>query len=997
MKNSLIKLTCTVAVFYFGFDISAQKVKDTLGKEKKIDEVVLIGYGTTRKSDLTGSVAVVGGAELEKAPIANVAQALTGKIAGLTVTTTEGSPDAEINLKVRGGTSISQDNNPLIIVDGFPVGSLNDIPSSIIQNITVLKDASSTAIYGSRGANGVILVTTKAGKAGQVRVTLNGYSGYKFLANEIDVLSPLDYAKWQYEFATLIKDVPSYEKFFGPYSTINKYRDFKGADWQKQIYGNTGTYQNTELGVTGGSSKLNFNINLGHYNAEEIQIGSKFKRDNILLNLKSKVNDKIDLGFTFRYSNQRLNGSGANEQNEVSSADSRLRNSVAYSPIIIPGLVTENPDDAEDGYLVNPLTAIRENDQKQEKKNSVLQGSLGYKIIKNLSFNSNFGVEFNRTSTYRFYGRTTYYAGNVPPVALQGLPSLVYTQRSDDKYRISNVLNYDFKSILGDDHSLKLLIGQEYQRFQRNDKTTVINGFTKAFNFQNALDSSSDVAPQNYLNFYSQDDRLLSFFGRVNYDFKNRYILTATLRADSSSKFTPGNRLGYFPSAALAWKINQENFLQDVSWISLLKMRLSYGQSGNNNIPNGLTTQQFVSPLSGLNYINGVLSYLAPTNILANPNLKWETTTTQNIGLDYEFFKGRISGTLDVYKNNTRDLLVSFPINSGGYEFQFRNIGEVENKGLEGSINFDAIKKKDYGLNFGFNMAFNKNNVVSLGTLNNFDAASNWASTIGTDYQVKVGQPFGLMYGYKNDGRYEVSDFNFANGVYTLKTGVVNSSTIVGAVQPGTMKLKDINGDGKVDISDKSIIGDVNPKFTGGFVLNANVKNFDLSASLNFSVGNDVYNANRVEFTTATSSSPDGQYRNLSTEMADGIRWTNIDPNTGATVTDPTALTALNANTKLWSPFMSRYVLTDWAIEDASFLRLNTLTLGYKFPESLSSKVGLSKIRIYATGFNIFVLTNYSGLDPEVSTRRKTPFTPGVDSSPYPKSRQVVFGFNLNF
>lgn len=1000
MKNSLLTLTCTVAVFYFGIDISAQKVKDTIGKEKKIDEVVLIGYGSARKSDLTGSVAVVSGASLDKSPVANVAEALTGKIAGLTVTTTEGSPDAEINLKVRGGTSISQDNNPLIIVDGFEVNSLNDIPSSTIENITVLKDASSTAIYGSRGANGVILVTTKAGKSGKIRVTLNGYSGFKFLAQEIDVLSPLDYAKWQYEYATLTglqKNLDDFKKYFGDYSNINQYQNYQGIDWQKKVYGNTGTYQNTELGVSGGSSTLNFNLNLAHYNSNEIQIGSKYRKDNLSLNLKGKPNDKINFGVTFRYSNYILDGSGANEQNEASSSDSRLKNSVQYSPINVPALTTEDPNASDENYLTNPLLAIRDNDEKQVKRNYVIQGNFGWNLAKNLKFNTDAGLEYYHYNINRFYGSSTYYALNNTPTDYKTQPSVLLGTREDKRFRIANTFNYDFKNILGDDHRLKLLLGQEYTDYQRTDNTSVINGFSKSFTFENAVNLSALGHPSNVNNFVYPDDRLLSFFTRATYDYKGKYLLTATLRADGSSKFTTGNKWGYFPSAALAWKVNEENFLKDVSWINLLKFRLSYGEAGNNNIPTGQTIQNFAAGTSGLNYIDGVTSFLAAGNVLANPDLRWETTTTKNLGFDYELIKGRISGSVDAYKNNTTDLLVQFPLPGSGYLYQYQNIGEVENKGIEGNINIDAIKKQDYGLSLGFNIAFNKNKIISLGALNNFTQNSGWASTaIPDDYIVNVGQPLGLMRGYKSDGRYEVSDFNYVNGVYTLKAGIADASTIVSLknkVQPGDMKLKDLTGDGKVDINDLTTIGNVNPKFTGGFVLNANVKSFDLSASFNFSVGNDVYNADKIAFTTGGAS---GQYRNLSTVMADGTRWTNIDPGTGALVTDPTALAALNANTKLWSPY-SKYVFSDWAVEDGSFLRLNTLTLGYTFPESLVSKLGLTKIRLYTSAANVFVLTKYSGLDPEVSTRRKTPYTPGVDSSPYPKSRQVVFGFNLSF
>jgi len=326
-------------------------------------------------------------------------------------------------------------------------------------------------------------------------------------------------------------------------------------------------------------------------------------------------------------------------------------------------------------------------------------------------------------------------------------------------------------------------------------------------------------------------------------------------------------------------------------------------------------------------------------------------------------------------------------------------MGETQNTGFEATINVVAIEKAKYGLNFSFNMGVNKNRINSLGVMNNFGAATGWASSqIGDDYLIEVGSSLGTMYGYKNDGRYEVADFDYVGGKYVLKTGVTpTATTLVGdgsSLKPGDMKLKDVNGDGVVDLKDKTIIGNVNPKSSGGFVINGNAYGFDLMAAFNWSIGNDVYNADKIEFSTATAS---GEYKNLNSTMADGKRWTNLDPVSGQLVTEPIALAALNANTTMWSPYMRTAIFTDWAVEDASFLRLNTLTLGYTAPEMFTSKLGVSKLRFYLTASNVFVWTNYTGSDPEVSTRRKNPLTPGVDSSPYPRSRQMVFGMNLNF
>lgn len=961
--------------------------------EAKLDEVIVVGYGTSKKSDLTGSVASISGDALKKNPVANVAETLTGRVAGVQVTSTEGSPDADIKIKVRGGGSLTQDSAPLLIVDGFPVNTINDISPSDIENITILKDASATAIYGSRGAYGVVIVTTKSGKDGaKISVNYNVFSGVKRIAKTIDVLRPSDYVNWQYEFALLKNDIPSFERYFGTWQNSSQYNNVQPIDWQREVYGRLGEVLSQDLSVRGGSEKMNFNFNYARYDEKAIMIGSDFLRNNLSLSLKNKVSKKIDLSYTLRYSDTQINGGGANEQKEVSSADSRLRHVVGYSPIAIPELTTDDTDEAISGYLTNPFVAVQDNNRRQLRKNFNMQTSFGWKIIENLQFKSDIGLDNYNYLDYRFYGRSTYYANNVPAAENQRLSSLVISDRKDIRVRNSNTLSYEYKNDIGD--KVKILLGQETIDYRSNEITSTIQGFPKLFTFDNAINLSSQGKPLSVNNYYNPDDKLMSFFGRINYDIQKKYYYTVTYRADGSSKFLGNNKWGFFPSAAAAWKIKEENFLKDVNWINSLKLRASYGFAGNNNIPSGQTIQTLQSYAT--TWINGVPNYWAPSEYMANPDLKWETTVTQNFGLDYDLFKGKVTGSFELYKNLTQDLLIPFNINSS-YTYQWRNMGEVQNSGFEATLNLVAVENKNFGLNFNFNIGVNKNRINSLGVMNNFGISSGWASTaIGPDYLVNVGDSMGLMYGYQSDGRYEVSDFNYTAGIYTLKPGVVNSAYAIGTIRPGSMKLRDINGDGVVNLQDQTVIGNANPKHTGGLVVNANAYGFDLSAAFNWSYGNDVYNANKIEFTSATST-PNGQYRNLGSDMADGARWTNLDPVSGALVTDPTALTALNASTTMWSPFMKQYVFSDWAVEDGSFIRLNSVSLGYTFPKSLIGKIGLSNLRIYATGNNVFVLTKYSGLDPEVSTRRKTPLTPGVDSSPYPRSRQVIFGLNLSF
>jgi len=962
---------------------------------ESLNDVIIIGYGSSKKSDLTGSVVTIGGDELKEQGISNVAETLTGRLAGVQVLSSEGSPDADINIRVRGAGSLTQDSSPLIIVDGFPVNSIADISPTDIENISVLKDASSTAIYGSRGSNGVIIVTTKSGKEGKVSVSYNMFYGLKKIANTIDVLQPQDFVKWQYEYALLDDEPQTYEQYFGLYQDYDQYIGMRGNDWQRQIYGQTGEVQSRDLAIRGGSEKINFNFNYALYDEKAIMIGSDFKRTNLSLALKSKVSDKIDLTYTIRYNDTETNGGGANEQNEVSSADARLRHSVGYSPIPLPGLTTTNTDDAIASYLVNPFVSVNDNQRRQLRKNLNMLAGFSWEIMDNLKFKSDIGLNYTNDLDYRFYGKSTYYANNRPAAENQGLPSLVFSDRKRESFRNANTLNYNFKKIMGDDHGLTVLLGEEMIVTKDNRLTNEVQGFPSDFDFNTTINLTTQGTPLSVDNFNIPDDKLLSFFGRVNYDYKNKYLLTATYRVDGSSKFLGDNRWGYFPSAALAWKINEEEFLKDVDWIDAIKLRVSYGESGNNNIPTGQTLQTFQS--SNTSYLNEIDNYWSASNILANPNLKWETTVSQNFGLDYTLFNGRISGALDVYKNVTKDLLIRFPTPGTGYDSQYRNMGEIQNTGVEASLNIAAIEKENYGLNVSFNIGFNKNRINSLGELEDFGTNTNWASTqIGNDYFVQAGGPIGLMYGYQNDGRYEVSDFDYnpATGQYTLLAGVADNSAVIGEVRPGSLKLKDINGDGIVNVDDNTVIGNANPKHTGGMVLSGYAYGFDFSAAFNWSYGNDIYNANKIEFST---SNQNGQYRNLSTTMADGTRWTNLNPTTGQLVTDPAQLEALNANTSLWSPYMQNYVFSDWAVEDGSFIRLNTLTLGYSIPKSITTQIGVDKLRFYATANNVFIITNYSGLDPEVSTRRRTPLTPGVDYSPYPRSRQLLFGLNVNF
>ena len=559
-----------------------------------------------------------------------------------------------------------------------------------------------------------------------------------------------------------------------------------------------------------------------------------------------------------------------------------------------------------------------------------------------------------------------------------------------------------------------------------NTLTDLVDGLPVFYDATMAWNFMASGVPASSNNKYSADDKLLSFFGRVNYDYLKRYSVGVTLRADGSSKFARGHRWGFFPSAAASWTISNEPWMEGAhNWLDQLKLRYSFGTAGNNNIPSGQLMKEYASSTTA--WISMSQNIFTAGKILNNPDLTWETTYTHNIGLDFSFWQGRLSGSVEVYQNDIKNLLINFPIPGSGYDSQYQNVGSTRNRGIELTLNAPIVQTKDFSLNIGGNIAYNQNRVMDLGGLDAITAQSYWASTeIGDDYIVQVGQPLGNMYGYQMDGFYTTDDLTWDGAKWVLNEGVVDCSSIIGAayLRPGAPKYKDLkhdkpvylDADGKYTedaskaavldengnpvahhyaLTNKSrtIIGNAAPDFTGGFNFSGYYKGFDFSANFNFMIGNDVYNANKIEFT----SSRKYYNRNLLNSMDVANRWTNIDWETGELVNDEYRLEYMNAGKTMWNPAIGNAVFSDWAVEDGSFLRLQSATIGYTLPSKLTEKVHIRKLRIYATGTNLFCLTKYSGYDPEVDTRRSTPLTPGVDYSAYPKSIGFVAGLNITF
>jgi len=994
--------------------------------DKSLDEVVVIGYGTQKKKDLTGSVASVGEKELKDIPVSTMAEALTGKLPGVQVTTTEGSPDAEIKIRVRGGGSITQSNSPLYIVDGFAKDDIKDIAPSEISDVTVLKDASSTAIYGSRGANGVIIVTTKSGGQGKLTLNYTGYAGFKNVTKLLGVLTPYQFAQKQYERAVWDTSNSStaiaseYESVFGSFSDMNLYNYMNPTNWQKETFGRTGSTQNHNLSLTGGNKMVNFNVNYNHVDDKAIMYMSDYHRDNISGKLNIQPINWLKIDLATRYAVTIVDGSGANDQTgtEKSTSDSRVKNAVLYHPVPLKNLLA--PDDNLDAgstvSLYSPLQQTQDNNRYQNTKDFNLNGGLTFNITKDLIFRTTFGMTNTSKIDNRFFGLSSYYVigGGARKVNNAPAPAAYMYNYNTTILQNTNTVNYKKDNIFPS-HNLSVVLGQESYIRKNSYIFNDIEAFPVTDNSFQAWASPLSAQYQYSINFFNPDERLFSYFGRLNYEIKGRYLFAAIFRADGSSKFSNGNQWGYFPSASIGWRISEESFMRGADWISNLKLRASLGQSGNNAIDNSAFLRTYTN--SSNNYLPASMQtpFFTAGDVLANKDLKWETTTTRNGGLDFGFLKNRISGTLEVYSNTTSNVLIKMPISGVGYTYQWQNVGQTANKGVELNINAVAVQTKDFNLSFGFNISANINNVDNLGTLSSYTFNEAWTSmTEGSNsFIVTPGKPVGLIYGFVNDGMYKSDDFSW-NGTkwvmnatkYTTSVTLadnsvihkdangnifVDNSTIDGlSWGPGAMKLKDVNGDGKITDADRQVIGNTNPKHYGAFNINATYKGFDFSTNLNWVYGNSIYNANRIELTSLYYK--DRNMLSLALNSYTQVNWA-----TGARITDAPTLDAVNANVNMWSAPTGRYAITSWAIEDGSFLRLNNLTVGYTLPSKMTKKFYVQKLRIYATGYNLWIWTKYSGYDPEVDTRRTTPATPGVDYSAYPKSHSYNFGVNITF
>lgn len=976
---------------------------------KEVDEVVVIGYQSVKRKNLLASVSSVGARDLKDIPINSAAEALNGRLAGVTATTAEGSPDADVRIRVRGGMSITGDNSPLYIVDGVQVeNGLSALSPQNIQSIDVLKDAAATAIYGARGANGVVVITTKSGRPGKMMVTYNGFIGIKKLARELKVMSPYQYVLYQSERSRgSATDSATFLKNFGTtWDTLANYKSTAPFDWQDELAGRAGITQTHSIAAMGGSKKITYNFGYTYNDDKAIVLNSNYRRHLLNAKIDYKITSKLKAAITARYTHTDVYGAGVSS--EQGSAYSRLRNAVKYRPFLSAGQDIDEIDPLADQNVGNGLSLINPvvlaNSEYRKKTTDVynVTASVSYTIVRNLAFKSTFGYDRNALVDRQFSDSASPYAviqgGRKPIVQLDTVMRNTITN--------SNVLTYTLNNYKGK-HDFDFLVGQETYDLRTESRTSLFKSFPTFIPHDDAFGKTELGVPfTGYPKLGKTRYTNLSFFSRFNYAFMNRYYFSFNVRADGASKFAPGKQWGYFPAGSFAWRVKNEHFMKKVDFISDLKFRAGFGTVGNNRINDYLFLTTFKNDGAYYYGLNGQPVTAYYSSGLVNEALQWESTVSRNIGVDISLLKDRISLSIDYYNNSSKNLLLNVPIASTyGYATQLQNVGRTSNKGVELQLSATIVRKSQFSWTASYNMSFNKNRVEALG-LNQqytFPGPSWGVSGQPNDYIVKIGEPVGAMWGFVTDGFYNVADFDYntVTSVYTLKAGTVTNAGVIGPVQPGSIRFKDMNGDGVIDDKDRTIIGNPTPKFTGGLNQQFTYKNWDMSLFVNFSYGNSVYNANKIEFTNGYTANSnmlaimESRWR-VVTASGQTAQWVNSSNQVVGI--PPDQLAALNANATIWQPLKSAgaFYPSSWAIEDGSFLRINNLTIGYSVPVKNLIRRKMSKLRFYVTANNLAVITGYSGYDPEVSVRNNG-LTPGLDYSAYPKSRTFIFGINASF
>jgi TonB-linked SusC/RagA family outer membrane protein len=990
-----------VLVFrYLGFETqelkvaAQQKINVTLeASNVQLQEMVVVGYGTSRKIDLTGSVASIDVQDLSKTATTNFDQALAGRVSGVQVTSTDGTPGEALNIVIRGGNSITGSNAPLYVVDGIPMETFD--PASIstrdIKSFDILKDASATAIYGSRGANGVIVITTNSGSNdGKTEVAVHVGGGAQYIRNRLEVLSPYEYVKYLQNIAFANDNYvvgTGTTAFNSSWVDPELYRNVKGTSWQDEIF-QTAVVQDYNFSISGGTKKGSFYYSGSYLKQPGTLINTSFQKLNNRLKFSSIISDALSVNAQMTYSHSVRAGL----QISGNSVYSIIRDAVQFRPVDPPGLKPIEEDDENifaDPYQYNPVKSLMNTDQK--RTDDAMSGNiqLQYKFLKNFTLNITGNYLRNLSESSLYYSAETLqaiYGSDGISGSLSRVNSQSLTNSNTLRYNTKIGKNY-FEGLVGNE----IQNGLSFASSLRNTKLP-----TDAFGIYNlGVATGSTIATT-----YKSENALFSYFGRLNFNYGNRYLATMNFRADGSSKFQEQNRWGYFPSFSTAWRISEESFMKNIDQISNMKVRLGWGVTGNNRIGD-FKAYNLMSVSSSSGYVLGTGEVYVPGAFQSNmavPDLRWEVTSQYNAGFDFGFFNSRINGTIDYYLKRTKDLLLDAQMApSTGFLNVQQNVGEVQNSGIELAINTVNFKSKKFSWNSSFNISFNKNKTVKLNSGQDYlliDPKWN-AGFCQTEYQyiTKVGQPVGMIYGLEFDGLYQMDDFTWTNAeTYHPKPTV---STYAGSVHPGLAKYKDQltedtnndgipdKGDGIIDDKDRTIIGNPLPKHIGGFSNDIKYQNFDLQFMFQWSYGFDILNANRAEFGTPNANNSN---RNGFKELTD--IWTPTNTNTNVS---GIRYNGNNLNARFGYHLDSRY------IDDGSYLKLKSVVLGYNLPKKVLSKLQIMSCRISVAAQNLMTWTKYSGYDPDVSVGRQGALTPSLDYSAYPQSVAVSAGIDIKF
>ncbi|HMQ61140.1 MAG TPA: TonB-dependent receptor [Flavilitoribacter sp.] len=967
-----------------------------------LDELVVVGYGTAKKSDLTGAVSSVTGDQLRSSITTNLDQALQGRIAGVQVTQNSGQPGGAASIRIRGANSITGSSEPLYVIDGIPfqgdgagvagfdwaggangqnrVNPLSTINPNDIVRIEVLKDASASAIYGARAANGVILITTKRGQKGESKISYNGYYANQSLPKKLEMMDLPQFADYQLQIASDLDLFPN-QRYLDP-TLLGP-----GTDWQDAVFRNAGI-QSHQLSVSGGTDKTTYAVSGGYFNQDGIIIGSNFDRFTTRINLDNQVKDWMKIGGSLAYAN-------TNERITLNDGgDGVIMQALIMQPDVPVKYINGNyagPDVSLGGTSYNPVASAlqRNNTLRRQRLMANIYGDAT--LTKGLTFRSEIGFDNNHSLNKAFH--PTYKWG----VLENNENQLRQREESSFFWIWKNYLTYDFT--VGSAHHLTAMVGTEAQKSTWEGSQVTKKNFSS--NDIQVLSEGDDLTSRT--SGWKDAAAIASYFGRFNYTFDERYLFTFTMRADGSSKFGPENRWGYFPSGSFAWRLGREGFMESLGFISDLKLRIGYGEVGNQAIGNYL----WGSALQTLNTPFGTAYRLER---ISNPNLKWEATAQYNIGMDLSLFEGRVDLTMDLYNKQTRDmlLLLSVPSYLGGPNYNdirapYANVGKMENKGVDLALSTRNIRTKNFTWNTDLTFSLNRNKVLELDDDSKIYWRNlYWYSEFQTATRTSVGQPLGMFYGYVTEGLFENEQDILNHAVQVQAPGSVTDDHPNGVnlvdrrtgMWIGDIKFKDLNGDGVINTNDQTLIGNPNPDFTFGLNNTFTFGPFDATIYLNGAYGLDVLNYSRVLIEGQTSI-----YSNQSAAVANRARFALNDPN--GSVTDPANVYLANPGADVPRPTTTdnnrNNRMSDRFIEDGSYLRIQNIRLAYTLPATLTGRYKIERLRLYVNVQNLKTFTNYSGYDPEIGSFNQDPLMQNIDMGRYPTPRMFTFGLDLDF